>query len=92
MAEVTYNADGTVLVELVHPISPKGQPQISSVTLRRLTAGDLIETDMATSGPRKLQALLVRIAQLPPSTVAMIDAEDFDRIDQEVAKLLGKSK
>lgn len=87
----TIKPAGSVTLTLVEPIMANGE-MVSELTFRRPTAGDIIQTggnpvllDMNSLDPAatirfdaKLMAeMLSRLAGVPPSTIARMDANDF---------------
>lgn len=77
-------------VKLKHPIEAHGE-EVSELTFRRLTMGDLIRLDSAKGEMAKVAKLIELCAAIPPSSVAKIDAEDIAAISEVVGSFLPSS-
>lgn len=79
-----------VTVELSEPIMVENK-EVSSITLRRPKAGDLIVTDHAEGDMGKTFALLERLTATPESSLRELELEDFAELSEKLADFLPAS-
>lgn len=77
-------------LNLRHPVK-LGDETITSLELRRPTAGDLRVMDERKGDISKQIALTARLTALPEKTIEQLDAADFVELGEVLAGLLGKS-
>lgn len=76
--------------ELKHPITIGGS-DLLEVTLRRPKARDLRRFDAGSGNIAQSIDLMSDLAELPPSTIDELDAEDFQALSGILSGFLGKS-
>ena len=69
---------------LKYPIQAHGE-EVTQLTFRRLTMRDLVKMDSVSGEMAKVAKIIEASAQIPPSSVSEIDAEDIAGI----AEVLG---
>lgn len=79
----------SVTVELEYPVEFEGET-ISSLTFRRMRAGDALVTEKETSQIKANWALLGLLSGKPPALFEMLDVDDRDAIEDKVTPLMGK--
>jgi hypothetical protein len=83
------NAGGSVTTPLLYPIQSEGA-SLGKITMRRPTVKEL----RAVSGLgdfERVATLVGALAQLPPSSIDQIDAEDFGELGEVIASFFPKS-
>ncbi|WP_018183981.1 phage tail assembly protein [Kaistia granuli] len=80
----------TVTVSLDEPVSHDGKTY-ASLTLRKMKAKDLVAGDLVTGDTRRAFAIFASMAGVPIGVIEELDVDDFERLGQEAAPLMGKS-
>jgi hypothetical protein len=62
-----------------------------ALTLRKMKAKDLVAGDLVTGDMRKSFAILASMASVPIGVVEELDIDDFERLSEVAAPLMGKS-
>lgn len=79
----------TVTVKLSTPVS-HNDTVYSELTFRKPKTGDLCMADLVTGETTKTLAILARMADVSLPVMQDIDLDDFARISEEVAPLMGE--
>jgi len=74
-------------IHLKYPITSNGI-EIKSVTLRRITVGDLEVVSPESSELGKSLKLVSMLGELSPEDVRKIDASDFNKFNEAVSDFL----
>lgn len=94
MAETTaaerIAARGTLRTKLRHPIQAHGD-ELTELTLRRPTAGDMRQCDGLGDIAMTLRMISL-CAGIPPSSVDMIDGADLAEIGEVLSSFLGNGQ
>ena len=61
------------------------------LTLRKMKAKDLVAGDLVTGESRRTFAILASMAGVPIGVVEELDIDDFERLSEVAAPLMGKS-
>ena len=62
-----------------------------ALTLRKMKARDLVAADLITGETRKSFAIIASMAGVPIGVVEDLDIDDFERLSEVAAPLMGKS-
>lgn len=74
----------------VAPI-PYGGKTYPSLTLRKRKAKDMVAADLVSGATRKTFAVYASMADVPIGVIEELDADEFDRLEEVAAPLMGKS-
>ena len=61
------------------------------LTLRKMKAKDLVAGDLVTGETRKSFAIFASMADVPIAVIEELDVDDFERLGEVAAPLMGKS-
>jgi hypothetical protein len=61
------------------------------LTLRKMKAKDLVAGDLVTGETRVAMAILASMAGVPIGVIEELDIDDFERLSEVAAPLMGKS-
>lgn len=78
----------SVTIDLKYPITENGQT-IRTVTLRRPRVADLMAMDSVTGQTAKTVRLVANLAEMSPTAVGNLDAEDYGRVAAELERFFG---
>jgi hypothetical protein len=62
-----------------------------ALTLRKMKAKDLVAADLVTGETRKSFAIIASMADVPIGVIEDLDIDDFERLSEVAAPLMGKS-
>ncbi|ABE63167.1 hypothetical protein Nham_2376 [Nitrobacter hamburgensis X14] len=62
-----------------------------ALTLRKMKAKDLVAGDLVTGDTRKAFAIYASMAGVPIGVIEELDIDDFERLSEVAAPLMGKS-
>lgn len=62
-----------------------------SLTLRKRKAKDMVAADLVSGATRKTFAVYASMADVPIGVIEELDADEFDRLEEVAAPLMGKS-
>lgn len=62
-----------------------------SLTLRKMKARDMVSADLVNGETRKTFAIYASMADVPIGVIEELDADDYDRLEEVAAPLMGKS-
>ena len=79
-----------VTVTLDTPVTFNGET-FAQLTLRKLKARDLVAGDLVTGEAHRAMAMFASMAGVPLGVIEELDIDDFERLGQEAAPLMGKS-
>lgn len=68
-----------------------GSKTYKDLTFRKMKAKDLVAGDLVTGEARKGMAYFASMADVPIGVIEELDVDDFERMSEEVAPLMGKS-
>lgn len=80
----------TITVRLDTPVSFNGET-FEVLTLRKLKAKDLVAADLATGDAQRAIAIFASMAGVPVQVIEDLDVDDFEKLGEEAAPLMGKS-
>ena len=72
------------------PVTYNDQPY-PALTLRKMKAKDMVAGDLVTGESRKAFALFASMANVPVGVIEELDIDDFERLSEVAAPLMGKS-
>jgi len=61
------------------------------LTLRKMKAKDMVAGDLVTGESRKAFAVFASMANVPVGVIEELDIDDFERLSEVAAPLMGKS-
>lgn len=78
-----------------HIFTPSEPPEhdgktYKTLTLRKMKAKDMVAADLVQGETRKAFAIFASMAGVPIQVIEDLDADDFIRLGQEAAPLMGK--
>lgn len=77
------------VVELDYPVTIDGR-EITSLSLRRMRAGDALVAEEETNKTRAGYALFARLAGVDVGVIEALDMEDFAKLSEAMVGMLGK--
>ncbi len=80
----------TVTVKLDTPVSFNGET-FDALTLRKMKAKDLVAGDLAKGDAQRAIAIFASMAGVPVQVIEELDVDDFEKLGEEAAPLMGKS-
>lgn len=79
-----------ITFQLEEPVTI-GDKTITSLTLRKMKAKDLVAGDLVQGETRKAMAMFASMAGVPLQVIEELSLDDFSRLGEEAAPLMGKS-
>jgi hypothetical protein len=79
-----------VTIKLAGAVTHDGKTY-TSLTLRKMKAKDLVAGDLVTGEARRAFAIFASMASVPIQVVEELDIDDFERLGEAAAPLMGKS-
>lgn len=86
----TVTPAGSIVFTPAEPIAHGGKTY-PSLTLRKRKAKDMVMADLVTGATRKTFAVYASMADVPIGVIEELDADEFDRLEEVAAPLMGKS-